>query len=92
MAGRGGAVASRELPVQISGNGIRRKIEIDGHDITNSVLSASLEIEGGCTPILHLRLAACQLLGVDEHARVLLGSETAEALKAIGWTPPEGVG
>ena len=77
------------IPVRITGNGIRRKLEIDGHDVSNSVIRAELDIDPREGTVLRLHMITCQQL-VDEHARVLLDSETVEALKAMGWTPPAG--
>ena len=77
------------VPVSITGNGIRHKIEIGGHDVSNSTVRAELDIDPREGTVLRLHLITCQQL-VDEHARVLLDGETVKALKAMGWTPPEG--
>jgi hypothetical protein len=80
------------LPVRISGDGLAHKIEVDGHDLSNSVHRVELEIDArDRVPVLRLHMAVYQLV-TDEHARVLLDAETEEALKAMGWTPPEGGG
>lgn len=81
----------RDVPLRITGNGTRHKLEIDGHDISNSVIRAELDIDPREGTVLRLHMITTQQL-VDEHARVLLDSETVKALKAMGWTPPAGEG
>jgi hypothetical protein len=81
-------VPSRELPVRIAriGSGIGHKVEVDGHDIANDTVSLSLEISPAEMPVLTLRLLVAD--DVDTLALVRLEGATAEALKAMGWTPP----
>jgi hypothetical protein len=76
------------LPVRISGDGFVHKIEVAGLDLSNWVHRVELDIDASDRiPVLRLHMIAYQLV-TDEHARVLLGAETEEALKAMGWTPP----
>jgi hypothetical protein len=79
----------RDLPVRITGNGIRHKVEVDGHDVSNMVTRAELEIDPREGSVLRLQMIVGQVMG-DERAVVLLDGETTEALKAMGWTPPAG--
>lgn len=76
--------------VEISTDGVRGKVLIDGHDIAKAVTSLSFDASVDHFPTLRLDL---RLIDITELAstetQVLLGDGVAEALKALGWTPPE---
>lgn len=76
--------------VEIRTEGTRGQVLIDGHDIANAVmgLSFSVDVDHFPTLSLDLRLVDVTEIGSAE-TQVLLGSGVAEALKVLGWTPPE---
>lgn len=78
------------IPVRISGDGFSHKVEVDGHEVQRGTMHLSLEIDAKeRVPVLTLRLLVAGL-DAETAALVRLDDETAEALKAIGWTPPAG--
>lgn len=67
------------------------RVVVDGHDISDAVTSATLELDARSpTPELHLKLGYCELDTVEAaEARVVITEPTRQALLALGWTPPE---
>jgi len=92
MDGKDGCAVSKDLlPIRISGNGIAHKLEVGGRDISGWVSRLELEIDpsdGGA--VLRLSMCAVDVSAVDTRAQVKIDAETAETLKALGWTPPPG--
>lgn len=82
-----------KLPVRITGDGFAHKVEVDGHEVQSSVTRLALYIDAETRlPVLDLSMIPGGL-DVEMLALVKLDAETAEALKAMGWTPPEqGIG
>lgn len=65
-------------------------VEIDGHDLANGIRSLRLDADAGSLPELHIDLAVIDVTEVEsEQTRVVVPEATAEALRALGWTPPE---
>lgn len=80
-----------EHHVQIHGSGIGNALLIDGRDLSDSVTRLELVIDpGGEGTVLRLDMAGVHVTGVDTSARVVIDDETAAALKALGWTAPDG--
>lgn len=64
-------------------------IEVDGHHVENMTEHLTLEMDSrDRMPVLTLRLVSFRP-DADTHAVVRLDEQTREALKAMGWTPPE---
>lgn len=62
---------------------------IDGHDVSKAVTSLTLNLEGGGSPELHLRLDNFDLARYDHpDTKIVLTDPTRDALIALGWTPP----
>lgn len=73
-----------------STNGISHVLTVDGMEIQNFTEGMDLSVCSGKLPVLTLRLVIPR--GTEEfgtRARVSLGEQCSEALKALGWTPPE---
>lgn len=64
------------------------KIEIDGHDVTNTVRGLTLTAGAGCIPQLVLDLAI-HTGEIDGEADVHIPADTAATLVDLGWTPPD---
>lgn len=80
--------SSSELPVRITRTGHAHRLEIDGRDVSDAVTRAQLVIDPAEGHVLRLDMVVL----VDDastNARVIVDEKTAEALKLIGWTPPE---
>ncbi|NUS29803.1 MAG: hypothetical protein HOV92_37070 [Streptomyces sp.] len=71
-------------------DGVHGQVLIDGHDIAKAVTGLSFEVSVDAFPTLRLDL---RLIDVTELAsaetQVLLGAGVEDALKRLGWTPPE---
>lgn len=63
-------------------------VTIDGHDVSGAVNSVSLFAEPGKATRATLGLIVAKMDG--EVSKIELDWATTEALKALGWTPPEG--
>lgn len=78
--------------VEIRTEGRSGQVLIDGHDIAGAVTGLTFSA-GVDQPVSTLRLDL-RLIDVTElgsvEAEVLLGNGVPEALKRLGWTPPEG--
>lgn len=77
--------------VEIRTEGTRGQVLIDGHDIARAVtgLTFTAGIDQQLPTLrLDLRLIDVTELGSTE-AEVLLGAGVEDALKRLGWTPPE---
>ncbi|MFJ2162376.1 hypothetical protein [Streptomyces sp. NPDC087856] len=76
--------------VEISVDGTQGQVLIDGHDIARGVTGLVFRagIDGAPTLTLDLQLVDVTPLSSPD-TEVLLGSGVAEALKVLGWTPPE---
>lgn len=77
--------------VEIRTEGTRGQVLIDGHDIAKACTGLTFTADVDQPhPTLRLDL---KLIDVTElgsaQAQVLLGDGVAEALKVLGWTPPE---
>lgn len=64
------------------------KIEIDGHDVTDTVRGITLKAGAGCVPHLVLDLVI-HAGEIDGQADVHVPADTAAALVDLGWTPPD---
>jgi hypothetical protein len=76
------------LHVKIQGGPGAYVVEIDGHPVQDVTEAVSLELSGNYMPAVLLKLVTYSV-GIDTTAQIRLDPEAAEALKAIGWTPPE---
>ena len=76
--------------VEISVGGTQGQVLIDGHDIARGVTGLVFRagIDGPPTLTLDLQLVDVTPLSSPD-TEVLLGNGVAEALKVLGWTPPE---
>ncbi|MEH0442460.1 hypothetical protein QA811_01995 [Streptomyces sp. B21-102] len=78
--------------VEIRTEGRTGQVLIDGYDIAGAV--TGLTFSAGvnqAVPTLHLDLRLIDVIDLGSvEAVVLLGQGAAEALKRLGWTPPEG--
>lgn len=90
---RAGSVTTQNQPsqhVRIHGDGIIHIVEIAGHRVEAMATGLTLEIDARTrTPVLTLRLHVRRGLDVETMARARVDAETEEALKAMGWTPPD---
>ena len=64
------------------------KIEIDGHDVADTVHGLTLKSEVGHVPQLVLDLVI-HTGDIDGQAHVNIPADTAAALVDLGWTPPD---
>jgi hypothetical protein len=64
-------------------------LHLDGREI-RTCTRAVLTLDPERLPTLNLSLLVLTDLKTDVPAHVLLDEPTREALKAMGWTPPEG--
>ena len=76
-----------ERPVRITRQGTGHRVEVGGHDLSNMVTGLSLEIDPRVGPVLKLVLIVGPV-DVETGAVVRVDGVGAEALKALGWTPP----
>lgn len=76
--------------IEIRTDGLVGQVLIDGHDIARAVAGLTYSVKAGELPQLQvdLRNTASSEIGSTE-AEVLLDSHATEALKLLGWTPPE---
>jgi len=80
----------RPCNVQISSDGVRHTLVVDGVDLSRGVKSAQLRLAAGELPTLIVDPIIFRLDEVDlEAARVVVPDEVAARLVALGWTPPE---
>lgn len=64
-------------------------ITVDGHDLSNATRGISLRSEVGQMPEILLDLVVIETTRIDaEEVEVTIPTATAEALVALGWTPP----
>jgi len=77
-----------ELPVRITRQGVGHRVEVGGHDLSNAITGLSLEIDPRVGPVLRLELVAGPV-DVETGAVVRVDDVGAEALRALGWTPPD---
>ncbi|MFJ8109976.1 hypothetical protein [Streptomyces sp. NPDC096132] len=76
--------------VEISTDGMRREILLDGHDIAHSVTALSFSTEHHCLPVLMLCLRLVDVTTLSsKDTEVLVDDGVAETLKRLGWTPPQ---
>lgn len=81
---------SRLRTVQLGSDGVRHSLIVDGIDLSKGVRSAELTLASGELPMLVVDPIIMNLDGAElEHARVVVTDQAAEALVALGWTPPE---
>lgn len=64
------------------------KIEIDGHDITDTVCGLTFKAGAGCVPQLVLDLVI-HTGEIDGETDVHIPADTAATLVDLGWTPPD---
>ncbi|MET9479867.1 hypothetical protein [Streptomyces sp. NPDC006638] len=77
--------------VQIRTDGNHGQVFIDGHDISTATTGLSFSADIGELPTLRLDLRLIDITELSStETQVLLGHGVAEALKVLGWTPPEG--
>jgi hypothetical protein len=81
-------MADQHVRIHRNENGGGHVVAIDGHEVQNCTEALSLAMTGRGTSTLRLHLAAVEA-DVNTRAQVLLDKSTEEALKAMGWTPPE---
>lgn len=78
------------VPVKIaSADGFAHTVEIGGCQVQNDTTHLSLEIDAKTRlPVLTLRLLVIGGMEAETLALARVDDETAQALKAMGWTPP----
>lgn len=64
------------------------RIVVDGHDITNMVGAVMVHADPCSVPHVQLDLPVLDLM-VNTDATVSIPENLAQALVALGWTPPE---
>jgi hypothetical protein len=69
-------------------NGMGHRVELDGHDIANSVLGVTVAFKGGEMPAATLDLVLDEIPTDTDEVRVHLPDETRDLLVRLGWTPP----
>jgi hypothetical protein len=76
--------------VEISTEGTRGRILIDGHDISKAVESYTVFHNAGSMPRVYIDFNLVDVTPLDsKEMQVLVTDEVAETLKVLGWTPPE---
>ncbi|MER5653446.1 hypothetical protein ABT076_10565 [Streptomyces sp. NPDC002131] len=76
--------------IEIKTEGLVGQLLIDGHDIARAVAGLTYSVRAGELPRLQVDLRqapSSEIAGTE--ADVLLDSHAIEALKLLGWTPPE---
>jgi hypothetical protein len=80
----------RTHAVQISSNGWRHRITVDGVDLSHGLRGAVLTIAPGELPTLAIDPVIYELDATElQPARVIVDDHAAKALIALGWTPPK---
>jgi hypothetical protein len=70
-------------------DGIVGRVSIDGHDISSAARSLRFDGDGGMHPRVTLDLHIHDVTTISaQGTEVLIPDSTAEALVALGWTPP----
>jgi hypothetical protein len=67
----------------------RGTVEVDGHDISDAVRGFTLSGEVGHRPRLGLELCVYTSEADGDDVQVHIPDDTAAALVALGWTPPD---
>jgi hypothetical protein len=69
------------------------RVSVDGHDISAAVHSLTIHGDADMYPRVTLDLKIHDITTVSSHqTEVLIPDSTAEALIALGWTPPASEG
>ena len=75
--------------VQISGTSFRPRVMVDGTNTASALAGLTLTMRHDHLPALELDLNLVDVTELaDLDAQVILGPGVAEALVALGWTPP----
>lgn len=77
------------LRISRRAGGVGHHVELDGHDIANSVLGMSLEFKAGHETTATLHLVLDEIPAETDEARVHLPDKTRDLLVRLGWTPPQ---
>jgi hypothetical protein len=76
--------------VQLGSDGVRHTCIVDGVDLSKGLHGVQLTLTSGEFPTLTIDPLIFNLDGADlESARVVVADNAAQALVALGWTPPE---
>lgn len=76
--------------VRLSSDGVWHTCVVDGVDLSKGLRGVQLTLAGGELPTLTIDPLIFNLDGADlESARVVVADNAAQALVALGWTPPE---
>lgn len=77
--------------IRVDPGGVSGQILIGGHDIAPAVRGFTLDARVGQPPVLRLDLRLIDVSTFDTPAgtEVMVPEQTVEALKRLGWTPPE---
>lgn len=79
--------------VSIVHDGAHGSVTVDGVDLGQACRSATWSAEAGSHPRLELDLLMTDVTEIgSEDTEVLIPEPTAEALVALGWTPPTATG
>ena len=83
---------SRNHTVRITSKGVgAAEVCIDGVDIARSLKSLDLHMGRGEIPTMTADLLLHDVTELqDTEARVIVPDATADTLKLLGWTPPDG--
>jgi hypothetical protein len=76
---------------EIELHGPSGRILLDGQDVSHGVRGVTLNHTIGHMPELEIDVVALDASTMEGEARIIIPEATAAVLKAIGWTPPEGV-
>jgi hypothetical protein len=75
-----------EIQTNVPGD---NRVSIDGHDITNAVRGIVWHAHHDERPTATIYLATVDITTINSpHTELLISDDVAEALTAMGWTPP----
>jgi hypothetical protein len=63
-------------------------VQVDGHEVADSVISLAVDGRAGEPAMVRLNLRAGKTVTIDAEARVRIDHDTRAVLLALGWTPP----
>lgn len=81
---------ARKYDVEITMDGVRGRVVVDGQDLSKGVRGFALRGGVGEITALELDLNLIDVTRVSSTStEILIADEASEALIALGWTPPE---
>jgi len=81
---------AREVHIEVDQKGVAQRFDVGGFDLAGLATALSLSMRAGDIPQLTLTLPVIRG-GTFHGERIYVEVDrlTAEALKALGWTPPD---